>query len=123
MKILRHFQDIPLHARCTAATIGNFDGVHRGHLEVLKLLKQTALKKRCSSLVITFEPYPKEFFIPHNPPARLTSFREKMILFKQAGIDLVLCLAFNHQLSNMEAEQFIENILLKSAHIPKLNHW
>ena len=94
-------------------TIGNFDGVHRGHRAMLERLvvKGRELKLPCS--VLTFEPHPREFFAPASAPTRLTRLREKLELIAEAGIDRVHILRFDARLAALDAARFIEEVLLR----------
>ena len=104
----------------TVATIGNFDGVHLGHQFVINKIIQQSKELRLPSMVISFEPSAKEFFLANNAPARLTNFREKFSLLDNFGIDQFVCLKFNHELSSMPAETFIKSILVDKLHIKHL---
>jgi len=97
----------------TGLTIGNFDGVHRGHRAMLDRLvaKARALGVPCS--VLTFEPHPREFFSAATAPTRLSRLREKLELIAAAGIDRTHVLRFGAQLAAMSAERFIEDVLLR----------
>lgn len=90
--------------------IGNFDGVHLGHQALLKSLMRTA--KDQPTMVMTFEPQPKEFFSRNDPPARLTTLREKYRAVAALGIDYLYVLKFNKKLAEMSAETFIDEILM-----------
>jgi riboflavin kinase/FMN adenylyltransferase len=94
-------------------TIGNFDGVHRGHRAMLDRLaaKSRGLKLPCS--VLTFEPHPREFFSPAAAPARLTRLREKLELIAEAGIDRTHVLRFGAPLAALAADRFIEEVLVR----------
>jgi riboflavin kinase/FMN adenylyltransferase len=94
-------------------TIGNFDGVHRGHRAMLDRLaaKSHELKLPCS--VLTFEPQPREFFSPAAAPARLSRLREKLELIAEAGIDRTHVLRFGAQLAALAADRFIEDVLVR----------
>ena len=94
------------------ATIGNFDGVHLGHQLVLNKLLDKSKRLNLPSMLIAFEPSAKEFFLGDAAPARLTNFRDKFSIVKDLGINWFVCLRFNQRLANMEAEVFIENILI-----------
>src|SRR4051812_9450730 len=72
-----------------AVTVGNFDGVHRGHRAMLERLKGKAAELGVASCVLTFEPHPREFFTPHAAPARLTRLAAKLHVLREAGIDRV----------------------------------
>lgn len=101
---LRHFR--PHHAGCVA-TIGAFDGVHLGHQAVLKTLMEKGRELGLPSTVILFEPLPREFFNPHEAPARLMSFREKFIALRDLGIDRVVRVRFDASFREMGAVDFI----------------
>src|SRR5437868_178438 len=72
-----------------ALTVGNFDGVHRGHRAMLKRLKEKASEMGVASCVLTFEPHPREFFAPQAAPARLTRLSAKLHVLRDAGVDRV----------------------------------
>lgn len=104
----------------TVATIGNFDGVHRGHQAVIQTLKSIAKKIELPVTVITFEPTPLEFFLKERAPKRLTPFREKYTLLKALAVDIKCVLRFNASLSQLSAEDFIQIILVKKLGIKHL---
>jgi len=113
MDVIRGAHNLhPAHRDC-AVTIGNFDGVHRGHKTLLAQLSTISVKQRVPSLLITFEPQPREFLAGSSMPARLTRFREKAMLLRQAGIDKLLCLPFNERVANLTAEFVVEEFLVK----------
>src|SRR5690606_4249100 len=94
MQLVRGLHNLlPLTQGCVA-TIGNFDGVHRGHQAILARLRERAIELGVPSCVVIFEPQPREFFAPDSAPARLTRLREKLELLAGQGVDRVLCLAF-----------------------------
>lgn len=97
------------------ATIGKFDGVHLGHQLILDQLKQKAEQFDQPSLVILVEPHPEEFFAgdADSCPARLTILQEKLELLESFGIDFVFQLKFDQALSELSAEDYIEEILVK----------
>ena len=108
------------HTEPSVATIGNFDGVHRGHRIVLDKVLSKSRALGIPSMVITFEPSAKEFFLGSHAPARLTNFREKFELIKDLGIDHFVCLSFNRALASMPPEAFVTDILdagLKIKHL------
>ncbi|MCD6047995.1 MAG: riboflavin biosynthesis protein RibF [Gammaproteobacteria bacterium] len=101
------------------AAIGNFDGMHRGHQFILQELKAKARELGLASTVILFEPQPQEFFNPKNAPARLQSFRDKLAILQQFGIDQVICLRFNQVLADLPPENFLQ-LLKNHYHIEAL---
>jgi len=100
-----------------AITIGNFDGVHMGHQQVLAELKGHA--GHAKSVVITFEPHPRAFLFPHEAPRRLSHLHERLEALQQSGVDAVLLLRFNQTLASMSATDFMRTIYdaLKFKHI------
>ena len=96
----------------TVLTIGNFDGLNRGHQAVLARLAAEAQRLRLPSSLLTFEPHPREFFAPDQAPARLTSLREKLELVEQCGVDRVYVCRFDAKLAAYSAQQFIQSILI-----------
>lgn len=121
LKLIRGITNLPSNFPGCVATIGNFDGVHRGHQQVISHLAQLAKTYGLPSVLITFEPQPNEFFA-HNSaiPARLMRWREKWLALAELELDYVLCLRFNQTMADLSAKDFIEKILvqrLKVAHV------
>jgi len=96
-----------------ALTIGNFDGVHRGHRALLERVVAKARDIGVSSCVLTFEPHPREFFSPQSAPARLTRLRDKLELIAAAGIDRVHVIRFTAAFAALSAARFIDEVLLR----------
>lgn len=120
MKLIRGLHNIRLaHANCVA-TIGNFDGVHLGHQQVLTNLIETAKVKDLPAVVIIFEPQPQEYFAKTQAPARLTRLQEKIKWMSQHAVDTLLCIKFNHSLAQLSAEAFIEQVLVQHLGIRHL---
>jgi riboflavin kinase/FMN adenylyltransferase len=112
MELIRGLHNLrPRHRGCVA-TIGNYDGVHRGHQAVLAGLKDKACALDLPAVVVTFEPMPREYFAPAKAPARLTRFREKWTALAACGMDRLLCLRFNQALAGLPPEEFIRRVLL-----------
>lgn len=91
-----------------ALTIGNFDGVHRGHQAMLERTVTRARELRLESCALTFEPHPREFFTPATAPARLTRLRDKLELMAAAGLDRVHVARFDARLASLAAERFVD---------------
>lgn len=120
MQLVRGLHNLrPRHRGCVA-TIGNFDGVHRGHQAILARLRERAAELGVPSCVVIFEPQPREFFTPHSAPARLTRLREKLQLLEEQGIDMVLCLAFNRRLRELSAAEFVHATLVEGLGVRHL---
>ncbi|MEW6562542.1 MAG: bifunctional riboflavin kinase/FAD synthetase [Pseudomonadota bacterium] len=105
MLILRGFHS-PDH-QPLALTIGNFDGVHRGHQSLLQRLREEAGARGLQTAVVVFEPHPREFFSPDTAPVRLTNLREKLERFAEMGIDRVQVCRFDESFAQMSATDFI----------------
>lgn len=120
MQLVRGLHNLrPQHRGCVA-TIGNFDGVHRGHQAILARLRERADALGVPSCVVIFEPQPREYFAPDTAPARLARLRDKVALLAAAGVDRVLCLAFNQRLSKLSAAEFVDTILVDGLGVKHL---
>ncbi len=120
MKFIRGFHNIPRNMPACVATLGNFDGLHRGHQAVLTQLMHASTQENSPRLIIIFEPQPQEFFRPQDPPARLSTLRDKLQGFAEAGIEYVCCLPFNAELATLSAEDFMARLLCQSFNIKRL---
>ncbi len=113
MELIRGLHNLrPEHHGCVA-TIGNFDGVHLGHQAVLGQLADKAAQLGVPTAVITFEPQPQEYFSHGDIPPRLTRLREKFKALRRYSVERVLLLPFNRALAEMEAEAFIQRVLVE----------
>lgn len=112
MKVTRG--STPAVPRPVALTIGNFDGIHRGHQAVLARLMAEARARGLPSAVLTFEPHPREFFDPQHAPTRLTSLREKLALLEAIGVDIVHVQHFDRAFASLTAEEFIDPVLVRN---------
>jgi riboflavin kinase/FMN adenylyltransferase len=97
--------------RPVALTIGNFDGVHRGHQAMLARLNEAADDLELPPAVLTFDPHPREFFAPDSAPPRLSTVRAKVDAFRAYGVDTVYIARFDTTLASLEPEAFIEQVL------------
>ena len=117
MRILRGF-DHPDQAKACALTIGNFDGVHRGHQAMLALLQSEARHRNVTSCVMTFEPHPRDYFAkafkqPDLAPARIASLRDKLHELAACGVQQCIVLPFNEKFAAQSPDDFINNVLVK----------
>jgi riboflavin kinase/FMN adenylyltransferase len=97
--------------RC-ALTIGNFDGVHRGHRTLVDRVIARAREAKLTSCVLTFEPHPREFFAGEAAPARITRLRDKLDLLSQAGVERVHVARFDARFAALPPERFVEDVLI-----------
>lgn len=117
MQIFRSIH-YPRLATACAVTIGNFDGVHRGHQAMLALLRNEARHRALPSCVMTFEPHPRDFFAqrlgkPEMAPQRIASLRDKLAELEACGIDQCVVMPFNAWLSNLSPDDFVEQVLVQ----------
>ena len=117
MEVIVGLHNIKPRQQGCVLTIGNFDGVHYGHKMLLDHLIAKGRELALPSMLLTFEPTPREFFRGDAVPARLTRFREKITLLMQTELDSVLCLPFNEKTANTPAEWIIEELLTKTLGI------
>lgn len=104
----------------SVATIGNFDGVHIAHQAMINYVVELSQTHHLQSVLINFEPTPKEHFSGANAPARIYSFREKFEIIQSMNIDHFICLRFGETFAKMAAEYFVKEILLNSLQIKHL---
>ena len=122
MRLARTLDSFPfeLVAEGSVATIGSYDGLHLGHQKLLGHVLDNAKAKGLPSVVMSFEPTPKEFFAQERPPARLMRFREKFEALEDFGVDVFFCPRFNEAMKNISADTFIRRILIHSLNIDHL---
>ncbi len=117
MKVFRGFHHPGIAPAC-ALTIGNFDGVHRGHQAMLALLRGEAQQRFVPSCVLTFEPHPRDYFaaLLHKPelaPARVGTLRDKLEDLARCGVDQTVVLPFDARLAGQSPQAFIDKVLLQ----------
>ena len=103
-----------------AVAIGNFDGIHKGHVKLLNECKLQAKESNLSFGVVTFDPHPRDFFNPKNPSFKLLDHEEKERLLSKLGVEFLIIIEFNEQLKNCNAEQFLSKILKQNFNIVKM---
>jgi len=96
-----------------ALTVGNFDGVHRGHQAMLARLCEAAEDLTLPAAVLTFDPHPREFFAPGSAPPRLLSLRTKLELFRALGVTRTIVARFNRRLAGLSPDAFIGDVLVR----------
>ena len=112
MEVIRGMHNLRARHHGCVATIGNFDGVHRGHKALLATLRAEARRRGLPAVVMTFEPQPREYFRGREVPARLTRLREKLALLEREGVDRVLLLPFNERLAALGADAVVDDLLV-----------
>ncbi len=112
MELVRGAHNLhPAHRPCVA-TIGNFDGIHRGHQAVIEALHAAGKRLNLPATVVVFEPQPREFFTPDRAPGRITRLRDKLRILAELGVERTLCLRFDARLAAQSAEAFIQDLLI-----------
>ncbi|HJV50713.1 MAG TPA: bifunctional riboflavin kinase/FAD synthetase [Noviherbaspirillum sp.] len=121
MKVFRGLPNAASRAPC-ALTIGNFDGVHRGHQVLLARVREAATRLGVEAAVMTFEPHPREFFARaagnlSKAPSRIANLRDKLQALDNAGIDRVIVEHFNAHFASMSPQDFVEKVLVQGLHV------
>ncbi len=121
MKVFRGLPNAASRAPC-ALTIGNFDGVHRGHKALLAQVRQAATGLGLEAAVMTFEPHPREFFArlagdPSRAPTRIANLRDKLQALSDGGVDRVIVEHFSSHFSRQSPQEFIEKVLVQGLHV------
>jgi len=117
MRLIRGLHNLHHSQLGSALTIGNFDGLHRGHQAVLRHLQQRAAEQQLATTVMTFEPTAQEYFSPRTAPARLQRLREKLAMLQELQVNQVHCLRFNQELAELSADAFVRQILVEGLDV------
>ncbi|MFS0754801.1 bifunctional riboflavin kinase/FAD synthetase [Noviherbaspirillum sp. 1P10PC] len=121
MKVFRGLPNAESRAPC-ALTIGNFDGVHRGHQALLARLREAADLRNLETAVMTFEPHPREYFAQRagdlsRAPTRIASLRDKLQSLANAGVDRVIVEHFNAHFAALSPDEFVSRVLVEGLHV------
>jgi len=119
--VYRSLAEVPPIEGATVAAVGNFDGVHRGHREILTSVAQEAREKGAHSLAITFDPHPEKLLRPKAAPKLLTPIPVRVQLLATTGVDAVLVLPFDAALAKMRARDFVREVLADRLHVCALH--
>ena len=120
MKIFKLDTETPFTKDSLCLTIGNFDGFHKGHQEILKILKKTSIKKKLLSVVMSFDPHPRSYFNKDIENFNIYTKEDKLKFLKDFGIDIYIDFTFDKKLSEYSSNKFIEEILVKKLNIKNL---
>ena len=120
MKIIRGLKNITPDSQNVTLTLGNFDGLHLGHQKILHSLTKRAKELTIKSMVFTFEPHPLKIIAPERCPPLLTTFHERMKLFQELNVDIVLCAHFTEEFAGQHPDDFIKNILWEKLRVREI---
>ena len=120
MNIIRNINELNAPFKAPVLTIGNFDGVHKGHLALFDKVKERARAIGGSGIVLTFDPHPMTVMMPQKAPPMITPIAQKLQLIEAAGLDAILCIPFDRTFSEISAKDFVTDILLKKIGIKEL---
>jgi riboflavin kinase/FMN adenylyltransferase len=110
----------PSEVRPTVATVGMFDGVHRGHRMLFEKVFESARELNARSAVVTFDPHPLDVLAPDKAPCMLTTLAQRLALFDEAGFDIALVLPFNKELAALSPDEFAKAALVDGLHVKKI---
>lgn len=113
MRVFHHLDELPADLGATVVSVGNFDGVHLAHQAVLKEVVTRAKATGATSMAVTFEPHPTRILRPESAPRLITPLAQKITLLGEAGLDALLVLPFNRDLSLMKPRDFAAEVLAK----------
>lgn len=108
MRLIRNLSGKRLPGGGCVVTIGSYDGIHLGHQALLARLAEHAAGRTVPTVLLTFEPLPREYLLPDDPPARLTSLRERWRILESTPLDYLWLLRFGESLRNLTAEAFAQ---------------
>jgi riboflavin kinase / FMN adenylyltransferase len=120
MQVILNLNEINKPLTNPVLTIGNFDGVHKGHLALFDKVKERAKAIDGQSVVMTFEPHPLKIMKPANGPQLITHTGQKLELMEKAGIDVIVCVSFDQEFAAIPARVFVNNILVKRIGIKEI---
>ena len=119
--VFRSLGEIPAGFGPSVAAIGNFDGVHRGHQEILGAVIQEARARRARAVAVTFDPHPESVLRPDRAPSLLTPTPERLRLLARTGIDAVVLLTFDQALAHMTPQDFVQRVLVDALNLHALH--
>jgi riboflavin kinase/FMN adenylyltransferase len=121
MRVFCSLEEIPAGFGPTVAAVGNFDGLHRGHREILAGVMAEARATGAKAVAVTFDPHPEQFLRPAKAPRLITPTAERLRLLAETGIDAVLVLRFDEALANLAPRAFVERILVQALGVRSMH--
>jgi len=119
--IYRSLAEIPATLGPTVASIGNFDGMHLGHRQLLGAAVAEARQRGFRAVAVTFEPHPEHFLRPDKAPKRITPNDERLLLLAETGIDAIVVLPFDASFARLTAREFVEQVLVQALQVRGLH--
>jgi riboflavin kinase / FMN adenylyltransferase len=116
MKAFRALSEIPPDFGPSAITIGNFDGVHAGHREILRRVATVASERDLIPVVLTFDPHPAQILAPHRAPKLITTVNQRLRRMESEGIEASLLLPFSMDIARLSPEEFVRDVLAHALH-------
>jgi riboflavin kinase/FMN adenylyltransferase len=120
-KVFRSMAEIPAGFGPSVAAIGNFDGVHRGHQEILGAVVKEARARGARAVAVTFDPHPESVLRPERAPKLLTPAEERLRLIVRTGVDAIVLLRFDQELARMAPREFVERVLVEALGVRSLH--
>ncbi len=120
MKICNPFEDLPHGCPSPVATIGNFDGIHRGHQQLMRFLVERAAKIAGTPTIVTFNPHPLAVLAPNNAPRQIQTLRQKIATMEVLGIRLVIVIPFTMELARTSAREFATGMLWEKLSLSEI---
>ena len=114
MEIYRSLEQAAAKGDRAVVTIGNFDGIHLAHQQLLRRVRECAVEQNAASVAITFDPHPIQILAPQKAPRLITPWPLKLELFEKSGVDRLLILPFTEEFSQWPPEKFVEEALVKA---------
>src|SRR5580704_4877582 len=113
MELVRGLHNISQRHRGSVLTVGNYDGVHLGHQQMIAAVKRRAAELRAPATVLVFEPSSKEFIDPEGAPPRLTRWREKFVALAAQGVERLVTLRFDEAMRAMSPQNFVDQLIVE----------
>ncbi|MBI4481912.1 MAG: bifunctional riboflavin kinase/FAD synthetase [Acidobacteria bacterium] len=113
MIVVRDFGQLPSSLSYPVLTIGNFDGVHRGHRQIIRTVIERAREKNGTAMVLTFDPHPLKVLAPEKAPGQIQTLEQKRVALEEIGVDILVIASFTLEFSRITARQFAEDVVCR----------